>query len=176
MSSRRAFFNSTCYIISTLVCLIILICNFCFIVFVLALCCSFSFFTCIHCVCVCVCVWEDAWNSDEGIEPKTLNISYGQIIINRAYMYSVNLLLERFRLSVSSEDCRQWKMKTLSWNIYILYRKYEQRKEGTPKTKLNKTIPFTGTKENKLWNLTSYCSYARPDQPSPVRWLGPKQA
>ena len=24
--------------------------------------------------------------------------------------------------------------------------------------------------------ITSYCSYARPAQPGPVRWLGPKQA
>ena len=29
------------------------------------------------------------------------------------------------------------------------------------------------------WNnseLTSYCSYTRPAQPGPIRWLGPKQA
>ena len=50
----------------------------------------------------------------------------GEIIINSANMYLINLLPKHFRLSDSSEVSNQQKIKIkLSYNIYIFQKQYE---------------------------------------------------
>ena len=69
-------------------------------------------------------------------------------------MYLINLLPKSFPLSASSEVYNKQKMQTLSQNIYIFLKK--QKKEMTPKTKLNKKSPERGpwksNYETKIFN------------------------
>ena len=51
---------------------------------------------------------------------------YGEIIINSANMYLVNLLPKRFRLHQRSKVNR--KFKKLNYNNYILQKQYELKK------------------------------------------------
>ena len=67
-----------------------------------------------------------------------------------ANIYLINLQPKRFRLSASSEVYNQ-KNENNKATLFTFYKRNMNRKKEMPqKTKLNKTIPFTGTIEFKL--------------------------
>ena len=82
---------------------------------------------------------------------------------------------------------------TISWRQLQLLLNYESRALRTPEAWLFGSFGILGLtalwdsislyiklspreREEEERNETSFCSYARPAQPGPIRWLGVKQA